>query len=155
MSSSFDLAIPIVLENEGGYVNDPADPGGETKYGISKRSYPALDIKNLTVEQATAIYLRDFWQFGGIIDQRVASKLFDAYVNLKHRAILYAQQIVFKSLTPDGVYGPETEDALNRADPNAFLTAFRARLSTHYEQWVMLHPEEQKDLEGLLRRANQ
>ena len=67
MSSSFDLAIPIVLENEGGYVNDPADPGGETKYGISKRSYPALDIKNLTVEQATAIYLRDFWQFGGII----------------------------------------------------------------------------------------
>ena len=120
MSSSFDLAIPVVLENEGGYVNDPADPGGETKYGISKRSYPALDIKNLTVEQATAIYLRDFWQFDGIIDQRVANKLFDAYVNLKHRAILYAQQIVFKSLTPDGVYGPETEDALNRADPNAF-----------------------------------
>ena len=153
--AEFKLAIPIVLENEGGYVNDPDDPGGETKYGISKRSYPALDIKNLTVEQATAIYLRDFWQFGGIIDQRVANKLFDAYVNLKHRAILYAQQIVFKSLTPDGVYGPETEDALNRADPNAFLTAFRARLSTHYEQRVMLHPEEQKDLEGLLRRANQ
>ena len=49
MSSSFDLAIPIVLENEGGYINDPNDPGGETKYGISKRSYPALDIKNLTV----------------------------------------------------------------------------------------------------------
>ena len=153
--AEFKLAIPITLENEGGYVNDPADPGGETKYGISKRSYPALDIKNLTVEQATAIYLRDFWQFDGIIDQRVANKLFDAYVNLKHRAILYAQQIVFKSLTPDGVYGPETEDALNRADPNAFLTAFRSRLSTHYEQWVMLHPEEQKDLEGLLRRANQ
>ena len=155
MSSSFDLAIPVVLENEGGYIWDKNDPGGETHWGISKASYPALDIKNLTKEQAIAIYKRDFWLFDGILDQRVGTKLFDAYVNLKHLAILYAQVIVFKALTPDGVYGPETEDALNRADPNAFLTAFRARLSTHYEQWVMLHPEEQKDLEGLLRRANQ
>ena len=155
MSSSFDLAIPIVLENEGGYVNDPADPGGETKYGISKRSYPALDIKNLTVEQATAIYLKDFWQFDGIIDQRVANKLFDAYVNLKHIAMKYAQAIVFKALTPDGIFGPETEDAINRADPNAFLTTFRAKLVKHYEDWVAAHPEEHKDLEGLLRRANQ
>ena len=55
--AEFKLAIPRVITNEGGYVNDPDDPGGETKYGISKRSYPALDIKNLTVEQATAIYL--------------------------------------------------------------------------------------------------
>ena len=155
MSSSFDLAIPVVLENEGGYIWDKNDPGGETHWGISKASYPALDIKNLTKEQAIAIYKRDFWLFDGILDQRVGTKLFDAYVNLKHLAILYAQAIVFKALTPGGVYGPETEDALNRADPNAFLTAFRARLSTHYEQWVMLHPEEQKDLEGLLRRANQ
>ena len=153
--AEFKLAIPITLENEGGYVNDPDDPGGETKYGISKRSYPALDIKNLTVEQATAIYLRDFWKYDGIIDQEVATKVFDSYVNLKHLAMIYIQTIVFHALKPDGIYGVETEDAINRADPHAFLTALRARLSTHYEQRVMLHPEEQKDLEGLLRRANQ
>lgn len=46
---------------EGGYVNNPKDPGGETKYGISKRSYPELDIKNLTKEQAKTIYKRDYY----------------------------------------------------------------------------------------------
>ena len=43
--AEFSLAIPIVLENEGGYVDDPNDPGGETNFGISKRSYPNVDIK--------------------------------------------------------------------------------------------------------------
>ena len=47
--------------SEGGYVNDPVDPGGETKYGISKRSYPSVDIRNLTWEDAAAIYRRDYW----------------------------------------------------------------------------------------------
>lgn len=50
----------IIKYNEGGYVNDPNDPGGETKYGISKRSYPNLDIKNLTIDQAVAIYRKDY-----------------------------------------------------------------------------------------------
>ena len=153
--AEFKLAIPRVITNEGGYVNDPDDPGGETHWGISKRSYPSLDIKNLTEDEAVAIYLKDFWKYDGIIDQEVATKVFDSYVNLKHLAMIYIQTIVFHALKPDGIYGVETEDAINRADPNAFLTALRARLSTHYEQWVMLHPEEQKDLEGLLRRANQ
>jgi lysozyme family protein len=153
--AEFNLAVPIVLANEGGYVNDPADPGGETKYGISKRSYPGIDIKNLTVEQATAIYLKDFWKFSGINDQRVADKMFDSYVNLKHTAMKYAQEILFKALTPDGIYGPETEDAVNRTDSITFLTAFRAKLVQHYTDWVVAHPTEQKDLAGLLRRAKQ
>lgn len=50
-----------ILEVEGGYVNHPNDPGGETKYGISKRAYPNLDIRNLTPEAALAIYRRDYW----------------------------------------------------------------------------------------------
>ena len=44
----FSEAIEIVLKHEGGYVNDPDEPGGETKYGISKRSFPKYYIKNLT-----------------------------------------------------------------------------------------------------------
>jgi len=50
----------IIKNNEGGYVNDPNDPGGETKYGISKRAYPTLDIKNLTLDKAVQIYRRDY-----------------------------------------------------------------------------------------------
>ena len=45
--TEFDDIIEVVLEHEGGYVNDPKDPGGETNFGIAKRSHPDVDIKNL------------------------------------------------------------------------------------------------------------
>ncbi len=61
MTEKFNKAVRIILAHEGGYVNHPADPGGETNMGISKRSYPDLDIKNLTVAMAKEIYFRDFW----------------------------------------------------------------------------------------------
>ena len=57
----FDAAIRSVLKHEGGYVNNPRDPGGETNWGISKRAYPSLDIRNLTREAAIEIYRRDYW----------------------------------------------------------------------------------------------
>lgn len=59
--NNFRRCLQFVLSYEGGYVNDPDDPGGETKWGISKKSYPHLDIKNLTPEQALEIYHRDYW----------------------------------------------------------------------------------------------
>jgi lysozyme family protein len=57
----YDRILDFIIRMEGGYVNDPVDPGGETKYGISKRSYPELDIKNLSPEQAKTIYKRDYY----------------------------------------------------------------------------------------------
>lgn len=60
--TDFEKAITFVLKWEGGYVNHPDDPGGETNFGISKRAYPSFDIKNLTIEQAKAIYRRDYWE---------------------------------------------------------------------------------------------
>jgi lysozyme family protein len=62
---SFEKSIAFVLKWEGGYVNDPSDRGGETRYGISKRVYPDLDIKNLTKEQAVEIYRKDYWERSG------------------------------------------------------------------------------------------
>ena len=62
MISSYNKALSFVLKWEGGYVDNPEDPGGETKYGISKRSYPNLDIKNLTKQQASKIYKKDYWE---------------------------------------------------------------------------------------------
>ncbi|WP_425526518.1 glycosyl hydrolase 108 family protein [Xanthomonas oryzae] len=50
-----------MLSHEGGYVNDPRDPGGETQWGISKRAYPELNIRALTRDQAIEIYRRDYW----------------------------------------------------------------------------------------------
>ncbi len=68
---------------EGGYVNDPQDPGGETKYGISKRAYPNEDIKNLTLDRAYELYKRDYWDKAGCsnYDFPLACSLFDASVN--------------------------------------------------------------------------
>lgn len=62
MSPFFQPALNIVLAFEGGLVNDPADPGGITKFGISQRAYPTLDIANLTLEDASVIYQRDYWE---------------------------------------------------------------------------------------------
>lgn len=59
--SDFARALDFTLLWEGGYVNHPSDPGGATKYGISQRSYPELDIKSLTRDEAGAIYRRDYW----------------------------------------------------------------------------------------------
>ncbi len=59
--NNFDKALKFVLKWEGGYSNDPNDPGGETKYGISKRSYPELDISKLTLKQVKEIYYQNYW----------------------------------------------------------------------------------------------
>ncbi|WP_420267002.1 glycoside hydrolase family 108 protein [Candidatus Magnetominusculus dajiuhuensis] len=61
MVDNFGKSIAFVLDAEGGYVNNPDDPGGETNYGISKRAYPNIDIKNLSVGEAKDIYHRDYW----------------------------------------------------------------------------------------------
>jgi len=62
MRTTFGEIIQEVLRHEGGYVNDSDDKGGETKYGISKRAHSDVDIKNLTVEKACAIYREDYWK---------------------------------------------------------------------------------------------
>ena len=54
MLTTFDEIIEITLHHEGGYVHDPKDLGGETNFGIAKRFYPDVDIKNLTKEEAKA-----------------------------------------------------------------------------------------------------
>jgi lysozyme family protein len=81
--SYFEAAFLLVVGAEGGYVNDPNDPGGETKYGISKHSYPNVDIANLTYDGAKAIYLRDYWTPLSLDSKPWATALlkFDASVN--------------------------------------------------------------------------
>lgn len=97
---SFDRAFEIVVGVEGGYVDDPRDPGGETKFGISKRSYPALDIKNLTLDQARDIYLHDYWLKAGcdqLVDDAMAILIFDAAVNM---GVDRAKQLSMKGPNP-------------------------------------------------------
>lgn len=81
----FNKAFAFVMKNEGGYSHDASDAGDETKFGISKRSYPDIDISNLTENQAAAIYERDFWAPYASFQNRVATKVFDLAVNMGHK----------------------------------------------------------------------
>jgi hypothetical protein len=79
---SFEKIIQFTLQYEGGYVNDPYDPGGETNFGITKRSYPHEDIKGLTKGRATEIYEKDFWNKLTIEDDKTRMVAFDTAVNI-------------------------------------------------------------------------
>ena len=80
----YQKIIGFIMQAEGGYVNNPKDPGGETKYGISKRAYPELDIKNLSPEMAQDIYKRDY--YAKVVDDHMtfeqAAFMMDSAVNM-------------------------------------------------------------------------
>lgn len=117
---SFDKSVNLVLKAEGGYSNNPNDPGGETKFGISKRAYPTLDIKNLTLDQAKIIYKRDYWDKikGDQLPNDVSTVCFDMAVNM---GISQAVKLLQKALdvVQDGVIGPNTISAANKANPDS------------------------------------
>lgn len=105
----FDLAFKSVIGHEGGYIDHPSDPGGETKYGISKRVYPSEDIKNLTLDRAKVLYRRDYWDKLHLDDlpDRIRFDLFDAAVNSGvSTAIKFLQKAC--EVDADGKIGPKT-----------------------------------------------
>ena len=111
---SFDTIIDMVLEHEGGYVDHPSDPGGETKYGISKRSYPLLEIKDLTKEKAKEIYRYDYWNKirGDDIHPAIACVVVDFAVNSGvYRASKVLQRVCDTGV--DGIIGSGTVKAVN------------------------------------------
>lgn len=112
-NNNFDIAVEIILKHEGGYVNHPNDPGGETNYGISKRAYPDLDIANLTKEDATAIYKRDYWDriSGDDLPFAVGIVVVDYAVNSGVSRASKALQLAVGA-TSDGVIGPMTIEAV-------------------------------------------
>lgn len=126
----FDDCMAEVLPHEGGYVNHKADPGGETKYGISKRSYPKVDIASLTVEDAKAIYRRDFWAAirGDELPAGIDLVTLDPAINSgPKRGIGWLQKGL--GIMADGMMGPVTIKAARAAQPvEAIQRASAARM---------------------------
>jgi len=142
-----------VLSNEGGLSNDSADAGGLTNFGISQAAYPNLDIRNLTRADAEAIYQRDFWRYDAIENQRVATKLFDAAVNMGPVKATRLLQLALGAIeagpvVADGVIGSHTIEAINAADSDKLIDEYKARLAKYYAE--LNQPE---FLLGWLRRA--
>jgi len=122
---NFDQAFERLIGHEGGYVSHPQDPGGETKFGISKRSYPAEDIPGMTLERAKAIYLRDFWDASGCnyIPDTTRFDLFDMAVNSGVQSAIMTMQRAIGA-TPDGIIGPKTLMLLDNTDSLRFRMRF-------------------------------
>ncbi len=114
---SFNFAFAKVVSIEGGFVNDPQDPGGATKFGISQRSYPNVDIKNLTLGQAKAIYRRDYWDAvcGDNLPDPLSHFVFDAAVNQGVSAAIAMMQTALR-VDADGVIGAHTLAAAKASD---------------------------------------
>jgi len=151
--SRFEDAIDYVLANEGGLSNNEQDAGGLTNYGISQRMYPDLDIKNLTRSEAETLYQRDYWHFDAIQSQRVATKLFDASVNMGPVKATRLLQLALGSVeagpvVADGIIGSHTIEAINAADSDKLVDEFKARLAKYYCEL-----NQSEFLLGWLRRA--
>lgn len=123
----FDASFTALIGNEGGYINNPRDPGGETNFGISKRSYPGEDIAGMTLERAKSIYRHDYWGPAGCdaVPDSMKFHLFDTAVNQGVRtAVRVVQNAVGE--VPDGILGPLTLQAIASMESNKAVLRFTA-----------------------------
>lgn len=151
--SHFDNAILNVLRHEGGYCDNPSDPGGETNFGICKRTYPKLDIKNLTTQDAISIYRRDFWNYHyDEMPYRVAAKVFDMAVNMgAGQAHKLLQRAV--GAKDDGIIGLQTLKAISKMDVETILNNITNEQKRFYNRIIQRKPTSSVFLAGWLHRA--
>lgn len=165
--ADFDKAVPYVFGNEGAFSNDDHDFGGVTFWGISK---PARDAHRCqqhpngvtdadfigSVDHGKAlarhIYQSDFWKFDGVKDQRVATKAFDVVVNCGVDEGVKLIQCAVGTFQ-DGIYGPQTEYALNDGDPDNTIERIALAESDHYVSRCIAMPSQWVFLKGWERRA--
>jgi len=173
--SDFNLAIPVILAHEGGFSQDPHDPGGATKYGISTRflqdegitaaelglsDLSPASIRQLKLDVAKNLYKKYFWeryQYGQISDQSIATKCLDVCVNLGPRANKMAQRAATASghpATDDGVLGPKSFAAINACEPQIWLQAMVDEQMAYYLAIVAKNPGLRVFLRGWTKRAH-
>lgn len=168
----FDEAFAAVLKIEKGYVNNKFDNGGETKFGISKKTYPELDIPNLTLEEAKNIYFYDFFncdllKLSNIPDKEIVIELFDTSVNMgQDDAGLFLQtalnhinrnQRIYKDLPMTGYIGSMTlaalEIVLKRGEKQKLLKALNGEQYRKYVKIIEKNPEQEMNFVGWLERV--
>jgi len=136
---TFDLAVQIIIMHEGDYVNHPKDPGGETRFGISKRAFPNEDITNLTITRAKEIYRQYYWDLCQCESLPFYARLavFDCAVNQgATRAVIFLQRSL--KVKPDGIIGPETLKAMANVGQAEFLECYldlRMKAYANHPQW--------------------
>lgn len=147
-TSAFEAAVASVLKHEGGLSVNRSDPGQITKYGISQRAHPDVDVINLTPEQAREIYRVSYWTAirGDELPAALALCLFDSAVNQGVSAAVRMLQEALR-VDVDGVLGPETLTAARHSGARA-VALFMERRLDRYEALVQSRPGLQQFLRG-------
>lgn len=174
IDDSFARAVDIVLCHEGGFADVNGDRGGPTKYGISLQFLKNMpdgdinldgqidreDVDALTRDQAIDYYWREFWSkhnYGKFSDWKLAAKLFDFAVNMgpvrSHKLLQQALRSLGVKLAIDGKLGPSTLKAANAAPRDSLLAALRSEAAGYYRLIAHINPDQEKFLEGWLKRA--
>ena len=155
----FLAAVERVLADEGGYSSNPADPGGATKFGISVRANPQLNIATLTRDAAVEIYWSEWWLRFGFeqLPDAIATKTFDLAVNIGAAHAIECLQRALRAcglpVTEDGAIGPATAVASRSADAAALMAALRSELAAHYRMVASKQNSGADFLKGWLKRA--
>ena len=175
--ANFEAAIPYILANEGGYSNNPNDPGGVTNHGISLRflktlglmgdidqdgDVDAADILALSPAIAKTFYKNIFWnphQLGKINSQGLATKVLDMGVNLgssrANKMLQSAANFCLQdhALKVDGIIGTKTLASVNSIDEKLLMPLIISDLSNYYLKLCNINPALNTFLKGWLKRA--
>ncbi len=170
--ANFELFLPIVLKFEGGFSDDPVDPGGATNKGITLKTFsgsakkllnvdPTLEnLKDLTDAQAGTIYRALYWNpvRGDETElQDLANIVCDFYVNAGANATKLLQRVMNDlgaSLTVDGGIGPASLAALASLDQTDVYRRYKSGRITYYQNLAQAQPDLNKFLKGWLNRVN-
>ncbi|WP_153448460.1 glycoside hydrolase family 108 protein [Vibrio algicola] len=160
-SLSFCHALMFVLEKEGGltadggYVDDPQDRGGETKFGISQRAFPHENIADLTIDDAVALYYAHYWLVASCNDlpDPLSLAVFDAAVQHGVRAAIKMLQEV-AGVVADGIYGPKTHEAVYAKDDEYLLSVYHLRRARFYARIIKKNPTQSRFIEGWHNRLS-
>ena len=178
--AKFENALELLLAHEGGYSNDPDDPGGETYKGIARKMQPdwlgwhiidllkkqpgfpdllfakhEVEINKQLQYEVKSFYYSNFWMkiSGDKIDnQLVAESIFDFAVNAGIGVSISLSQSVV-GVTADGIIGPKTIEAINRFDAGQFLTAFALAKIVRYINICNKRPVSKKYFFGWVVRS--
>ncbi len=149
-----------IIELEGGYSNDPDDRGGETNFGISKRSYPHIDIKNLTAQGAMTIYESNVWRpnrLSEINSQIIAEAVFTLAVHTGHvpgiKILQRALNMCGSNVTVDGRVGVATLNAVNNSNSKWLAETICTQTCRYYIDIVARDKTQLKYFHGWIRRA--
>lgn len=149
----FEKCIDVILQNEGGYVWNKFDPGGETNMGIAKRFYPDVDIKNLTKENAIRIYFADYWlpmNLSLLENENLILHVFDMGVNAGIvMGVRILQRLV--KVEDDGILGNITAKAANTFDGD-IVDEYIKRRKLFYVTLIQRKPQLRVFIKGWLAR---